>query len=143
MRTLLGMATKTTVKMTDDLDPEQMADEAVWFCLDGVSYEVDLSAEHADQLRDRLATYVGAARKAGGARPVRRAPRTSGTPGTPIAGPAPGTGPAAVDSKAVREWAKANGKPVNERGDDGRVARLLRRYSPAFRRHPISVIMSD
>lgn len=32
------------------------------FSLDGASYEIDLTAEHADPLRDCLASYVGAAR---------------------------------------------------------------------------------
>jgi hypothetical protein len=34
----------------------------VRFGLDGTEYEIDLNAEHAQQLRDALARYVGAAR---------------------------------------------------------------------------------
>ena len=35
--------------------------------LDGAEYEIDLNARHAQELRDTLARYMGAARRAGGA----------------------------------------------------------------------------
>lgn len=111
-----GMATKTTVLMTDDVDPEVPADETVQFSLDGAGYEIDLSAGHAGELRERLATYVGAARKAGAAGSARRVPRATGAKNTSTAATASTAGAGAVDPKAVREWAKAHGKPVNEHG---------------------------
>ena len=62
-----------------------------------------LLAEHAQALRDALARYVRAARRAGGAarRPARggRKARAGG-----------------VDSTEVREWAKAQGIEVKDRG---------------------------
>jgi hypothetical protein len=42
------------------------ADDTVRFGLDGTDYEIDLSAKHAQALRDALARYVYAARRAGG-----------------------------------------------------------------------------
>jgi nucleoid-associated protein Lsr2 len=56
-----------------------VTDGTVRFGLDGTEYEIDLSAEHAQELRGALARHVGAARRAGGGgwRPAqagRRAP---------------------------------------------------------------------
>ena len=70
--------------------------------LDGTGYEIDLNAGHAQALRDALARYVRAARRAGGGtRPAR------GEPKAPAGGP---------DSTEVREWAKAQGIEVKDRG---------------------------
>jgi hypothetical protein len=101
------MAQKVTVTLVDDLDGGT-AEETVEFGIDGVSYEIDLSASNAGKLRDSLADYVGNARKAGGRRkaagPARRA--SSG-------------GRASVDREqnaAIREWARKNGFNVSDRG---------------------------
>ena len=64
------MASKTVVELFDDLDGGR-ADETVRFALDGVEYEIDLSAEHAAKLRDMLAVYIGHAHRP--ASRVRRA----------------------------------------------------------------------
>jgi Lsr2 len=86
----------------DDLDGSD-ADGTVRFGLDGTGYEIDLNAEHAQKLRDTLARYVSAARRtAGGA---RRPPRSGRK--TPTSGP---------DTTEVREWAKAQGIDVKDRG---------------------------
>ena len=96
------MAQKIQTLFIDDLDGSQ-AEGTVRFGLDGTEYEIDLNAEHAQALRDALARYVRAARRAGGgtmrpARGGRRAP--AGRP----------------DSTEVREWAKAQGIEVKDRG---------------------------
>ncbi len=93
------MAQKVVVHLLDDLDGSD-ADETVQFGLDGVSYEIDLSDANAGKLRDALAEYVGSARRVGGRR--RRSARSE---------------PRAVSSAAeVREWARANGYQVSDRG---------------------------
>jgi hypothetical protein len=79
------------------------AEGTVRFGLDGTEYEIDLNAEHAQALRDALARYVHAASRAvGGARRPARGGRRA---------PAGG-----VDSTKVREWAKAQGIDVKDRG---------------------------
>lgn len=93
------MAQKVQVLLVDDLDGSE-ATQTVSFGLDGVSYEIDLSSGNAGRLRDELARYVEHARKAGSA-PGRRRPRN-------------GTG--RERSARIREWAKARGMKVNERG---------------------------
>ncbi|WP_147201168.1 Lsr2 dimerization domain-containing protein, partial [Pseudonocardia asaccharolytica] len=60
------------VRLVDDLTGEQ-ADETVVFGLDGKGYEIDLSKAHAESLRNVLAEFVAAARRADGGRRGRRA----------------------------------------------------------------------
>ena len=72
------MAQKIQTLFVDDLDGSA-AEGTVRFGLDGADYEIDLNAAHARELRDALARYVGAARRAGGtarrsARSARRGP---------------------------------------------------------------------
>ena len=96
------MAQKIQTLFIDDLDGSE-ADGTVRFGLDGTEYEIDLNAEHAQALRDALARYVQAARRAGGG--ARRSAR--GGRRAPAGG---------VDSTEVREWAKAQGIDVKDRG---------------------------
>jgi hypothetical protein len=67
------VASKTVVELLDDLDGGR-ADETVRFALDGVEYEIDLSAPHATALRDVLAVYIGHAHRP---RKARRAAEDS------------------------------------------------------------------
>ena len=96
------MAQKIQTLFIDDLDGSE-AEGTVRFGLDGVEYEIDLSAEHSRELRDALARYVGAARRAGGA---ARQQARSGRRGS-AGGPNP---------TEVREWAKEQGIEVKDRG---------------------------
>ncbi|HEY3439040.1 MAG TPA: Lsr2 family protein [Actinotalea sp.] len=96
------MAQKVQVVLVDDLDGGT-AEETVSFALDGVSYEIDLSAANAAALRDAFSSWVGHGRRVGGrARTARRGTTTSRAAGGA--------------SSAIREWARANGYTVNERG---------------------------
>ena len=59
----MPVAQKVQTLFIDDLDGSE-AEGTVRFGLDGAEYEIDLNAEHAQALRDALARYVGAARRA-------------------------------------------------------------------------------
>ena len=96
------MAQKIQTLFIDDLDGSE-AEGTVRFGLDGAEYEIDLNAEHAQALRDALARYVQAARRPGGG--PRRSARS-----------ARGARAGGVDSTEVREWAKAQGMEVKDRG---------------------------
>ena len=98
------MAQRVNIVLEDDLDGSE-ADETVSFALDGTTYEIDLSADNAAKLRDALAPYVGHGRRASG----RRAPARSG-------GGSSRSGGAKRDLADVREWARANGHKVSDRG---------------------------
>jgi hypothetical protein len=99
------MARKLVVDLVDDIDGGK-ADETLKFGLDGMLYEIDLSAKRAEQLRSALAKYVSHARRQGRGQVVP-------------SGRARGTSPARTDreqNQAIREWAKAKGLDVSDRG---------------------------
>jgi Lsr2 len=96
------VAQKVKILLIDDLDGSE-ADGTVRFGLDGTEYEIDVSAENAQALRDALARYVGAARRTGGG--ARRA--ASSGRSAPVSG---------LNTTEVREWAKAQGIDVKDRG---------------------------
>jgi len=106
------MAQKVRVEVLDDLDGGEAA-ETVAFGLDGVSYEIDLSADNAAALRSEFERFIQAARRVGGRRmkvalgqSTVAATRSSGT----------GQGNSREYNQQVREWAAANGYEVAERG---------------------------
>jgi hypothetical protein len=81
------MAQKVQVTLVDDLDGTE-------------AEEIDLSKKNATALRQALARYVGAGRRVGGRRTTgarRGRPRGNGT-------------------AAIRDWAKAKGYKVSDRG---------------------------
>ena len=96
------MAQKIQTLFIDDLDGSE-AEGTVRFGLDGVSYEIDLNTVHSKELRVTMARYTGAARKAGGTSqlPARK----------PVKAAANG-----LNTTEVRDWAKANGFDVKDRG---------------------------
>ena len=96
------MAQKIQTLLIDDLDGSA-AEGTVRFGLDGAEYEIDLNAKHAQELRDALALYAGAARRVGGTgrRSARGARRGSAS---------------GLNTTEVREWAKAQGIEVKDRG---------------------------
>ena len=87
--------------LVDDLDGSE-ASETVTFGLDGSTYEIDLNDANAAALREALAGFLGHARKTtGGSRRTRRSSGSSSS---------------SSHTKDVREWAKAQGMEVSERG---------------------------
>jgi hypothetical protein len=99
------VAQKVQILLVDDLDDSE-ASQTVEFSLEGTSYEIDLSEDNAAAMRDAFAPYVASARKVGNAR------RSGGSSKGKSRGSA-GGGPAAAE---IREWARANGLEVPERG---------------------------
>jgi hypothetical protein len=92
------MAQKVETLLVDDLDGSE-AEGTVRFGVDGSDYEIDLSTSHAQQLRDALAPYISAARR------TSTGPRRTGQKATK-----------AADPIEVREWARAQGIDVKDRG---------------------------
>ena len=108
----IKMAKMVTVTLVDDFDGAGDADETVEFALDGVHYEIDLSAKNAAQLRGDLKQWVEVGRRTGG----RRRGRGAGAPTVTGSG---GRARAAIDreqSAAIREWARKQGHNVSSRG---------------------------
>jgi hypothetical protein len=96
------MAQKIQTLFIDDLDGSE-AEGSVHFELDGTDYEIDLNAGHAEELRKALARYADAARRVAGA------PRRPGRSGRRAAA-------SGLNTTEVREWAKAQGIEIKERG---------------------------
>lgn len=101
------MAQRVNIVLVDDIDGSD-ATQTVSFGLDGTSYEIDLNDDHAAELREALAAYVGHARKVSGSRRSRGSAKGSSTTA------AAGNGTASA--KEIREWARSNGYDVPDRG---------------------------
>ena len=97
------MAQYTVVQMKDDLDGTE-AQQTIYFSLDNRDYVIDLNDKNAAAFRAQFAQYIEAGRKpdnaAAAAKPRRAARGAAVEP----------------DPSAVREWARANGYEVSERG---------------------------
>lgn len=117
------MAQEVTTHLVDDLDGGK-ADATVEFGLDGQSYSIDLSAPNAQRLREIIQGYAAHGRRVKRAKAV---PRIA----TSRRGPRP-TGLDREQLRAVRDWARRHGYPVNERG------RISDEVLAAFREaHPV------
>ena len=93
------MAQRIVYRLEDDLDNSEAA-ETIVFGIDSVSYEIDLSADNAQKLRDLLAPYVASGRRVGGRRKAAgRARRAGGS-----------------SAGEIRVWAADNGHKVSARG---------------------------
>jgi hypothetical protein len=104
------MAQQIQTLFIDDIDGGP-AEGTVRFGLDGTDYEIDLSTAHSEELHKVLAAYVTHARKAAGT--ARRGSRGR-RPADPL------------DTRKVREWARAEGIDIRERG---RVpAKIIEKY---------------
>lgn len=101
------MARRIVHQLVDDIDGSVLEvgeGETVHFSLNGTSYEIDLNAAHAEELRKALEPYISAGRRAGSSGSTRSAaaPRKR-----------PGRNP---EVAAIRTWANANGYTLSERG---------------------------
>jgi hypothetical protein len=95
------MAQKIQTLFVDDIDGGE-AEGTIRFGLDGSDYEIDLSTKHSSELRSALDKYVSHARKLGGT--ARRSTTRGGRKSS------------AIDSVAVRAWARENGYDIKDRG---------------------------
>lgn len=95
------MAIKTV--LVDDLDGTPLAPGAssTSFSINGVAYEIDLAPDNVEQLRAALAPFIAAGRRSGSA-PAKAARAAKGSDPARLA--------------AIREWARANGHSVSDRG---------------------------
>jgi hypothetical protein len=100
------MAQKVTTSLIDDLSGDTIDEgtgRTVSFSFDGNHYEIDLSDDNADALREAFSDYLAAGRKVSG-----RQTRGGGSS-------APKRGNSDELAK-IRQWANANGHEVSSRG---------------------------
>ncbi|TQC43229.1 Lsr2 family protein [Rhodococcus sp. WS4] len=107
------MARQIVVEHVDDIDGTSIDDgkgETIAFSVDGIDYEIDLSAKNATAFHKKLDYYIEHATRVGG-----RKNRTVGT----LHSGGSATKPARRDRdhvRAVREWAREQGYEVGDRG---------------------------
>jgi len=109
------MAVKTV--FIDDLDgsPLSGSSSSTTFSLNDATYEIDLSAENLAKLKEALAPFVKAGRRVSAPREVKAKPVEK--PSTPRSRRGAGRhSNGANDVTAIREWARANGFTVGDRG---------------------------
>jgi nucleoid-associated protein Lsr2 len=95
------MAQKIQTLFIDDIDGGE-AEGTVRFAIDGTDYEIDLSAQHGEELRGVFKNYIAHARKISGT--ARRGTGRSARK------------PSLIDPVAARAWARENGYDIKERG---------------------------
>ncbi|MDX6206301.1 MAG: hypothetical protein QOE76_2546 [Frankiales bacterium] len=107
------MAQRVQVLLVCDVhdDDTTPGTETISFSLDGTNYEIDVCDDHAAELRDAVAPYVGAGRRIGGARSGGRR-----VAARPAAAARPASGSDRQRAGDIRAWAKSQGLAVNERG---------------------------
>jgi hypothetical protein len=103
-----AVAQRTIVQLVSDLSGEEIGAEegrSIEFAYDGVTYRIDLTVEEAEAFDEAIAPYVEAASQLSGSRrrPGRQARSAR-------------RGGSGRDTRAIREWANANGYKVGDRG---------------------------
>ncbi|ORM38308.1 Lsr2 family protein [Williamsia sp. 1135] len=111
------MARKTIEHITDDfdgseLDPSEVIVET--FTVNGVDYSLDLGGKSAEKFDKDMQKWIDKATKIGG-RQKRSTNKQAPAP-TLAATPAAVTGGDKAQLSAIREWARANGYEVSDRG---------------------------
>jgi hypothetical protein len=101
------MAKRVIHELIDDING-QPADESLTFGLDGVQYEIDLTAKNATKLRDALAPFVAGGTKL--RRGVAAAPRGRTVRARVTARPDREV------NQAIRDWARSKNIEVSDRG---------------------------
>lgn len=122
------MAREIIIRRSDDFDRTQEADDEIEFVYEGVKYTLDLTTENADEFRTFINQYIevcqlkakvrveekGAA--AGKAPKIQQALLELEGGRTVKAQAKSPAGETTEDRRAIRDWAKANGYDVPERG---------------------------
>lgn len=104
------MAQKTSIAYFSDLSDVEITDNdqpTLCFGWDGNEYTIDLTSKEAEKFHKAIEPYLNAATKVSGGRNRSTAKRAT---------TASSSGRSSEDLAAIREWAKANGHEVAERG---------------------------
>ncbi|MGR2753798.1 histone-like nucleoid-structuring protein Lsr2 [Agromyces arachidis] len=96
------MAKRIVETLVDDLDGSE-ADRTIAFSINGEGYAIDLSSANAEKFDAALAPFVDAARRTSSGRAGGGSRRRGG-------------GGGGSDTKDAREWLRANGHQVSDRG---------------------------
>jgi hypothetical protein len=103
------MARQVYTQLIDDLDDKAIPDgtgENIAFSVNGVDYEIDLNDKNAKEFHRKLDYYIEHGTRVGGRKGKKRS--SSDSPSAPARDP--------EQTRAIREWANANGYEVSTRG---------------------------
>lgn len=97
------MAQHFQMRFIDDIDGTDLGETAntISFAFENKEYSIDLSDANADTFHQVMAPYIEAGRRITGKTKVARRPAATTS---------------ATNTRAVREWARANGYEVSDRG---------------------------
>lgn len=101
------MAMKRIVELVDDIDGKPIPDgtgETIDFAVDGVTYTIDLGTKNAKAFRKALDPYLAHATRTGGRRRIH------------TTAAAPDRARHRDEIRAIRNWARANGYSISNRG---------------------------
>ena len=110
------MAQRTIVQLVSDWSGEELEEgqgRTIVFAYDGAEYSIDLTEEEAEHLDEVMGEYISVATKISEGR--RRTRRTSRSSRQDRSATTHGT-TEKPDLAAVREWARAHGYEVSDRG---------------------------
>lgn len=107
------MAIKLIAQKFDDIDETEPAEDTIEFSFDGKSYEIDLNAPNATEMRDWLAYYAKHGR-AVSAKKVQRGPARKQS-GRSHRGRSSAASHKNLNAK-IRQWATDQGMAINARG---------------------------
>lgn len=98
------MAKRIITELVDDLDGATLGDtgSTISFALEGKAYEIDLSPDNAQKLRDALAPFISAGRRSGSSSSAKTTISTRRSSQQNLA--------------AIRAWANENGHSVSDHG---------------------------
>lgn len=98
------MAQQFYFRFIDDIDGTDLGDTAntISFAFQGKEYAIDLSDDNAEAFREAVAPYIEAGHRVTGSKTKAARKNTGKT--------------SSEDTKKVREWARANGYEVSDRG---------------------------
>lgn len=105
------MTRQTKVMLLCDMEEDGLsaeAEETVAFSVDGTSYEIELCAEHLAEFNEVVEPWTARAR------PVRGRGRRPVQPAAAVSSRRRRSG--GTDLTEVRDWARANGLEVSQRG---------------------------
>lgn len=98
------MAQQFQVRYIDDIDGTDLGETSntIAFAFEGKEYSIDLSDENAEAFREAVAPYIQAGQRVTGSKAKTARKATDKT--------------TSGNTKAAREWARANGYEVSDRG---------------------------
>lgn len=107
------MARQVRVLLVDDIDDKEIPEgtgENITFTVNGAEYEIDLNDKNAKEFHRKLDYYIGHSTKVGG-RKARKSTKAGVT-----TSPTGALKRDAAQTRAIREWAQANGYEISARG---------------------------